>query len=68
MKEEVLIILRHNIELRKKIADILGVTETTAYKYCFRTTMKLRDYFVVKAIMKETGLSEEDIFENPIQV
>lgn len=68
MKEEVLNILRHNIELRKKIADILGVTETTAYKYCFRETMRLRDYFVVKAIMKETGFTEAEIFENPILV
>lgn len=63
IKDEIYHLIRNDIKLRRKIADSIGVTDTSVYGHAVRKAPKLKDYFVIKTIMDHTGFDEQKIFE-----
>lgn len=63
IRKEIYHLIRNDIKLRRKIADELGVTDTTVYGHAIREAPKLNGYPVIKIIMTHTGFKEDEIFE-----
>ena len=63
MRNEIYHLIRNDIPLRIKIANLLGITDASVYNSATRKAPRLTEYLVVKIIMKHTGKSEEEIFE-----
>lgn len=62
MKDEIFIIIRNDIQLRKKIAEYLNVADWTVYGHAVRKAPKLNDAIVVEIIKKHTGKKLNEIF------
>jgi hypothetical protein len=62
IRNEILDIIRTDVPLRRKIADYLGVSDSTVYGHAVRKAPKLNDAIVVEIIKKHTGKSLEEIF------
>ena len=64
IKEQIFEILRTDYSLRKKIADELGLRETTVTSWAYRKQHAKVGFYTVANIIKEhTGLTDEEIFE-----
>jgi len=64
LTEEIKIIIRNDIPLRKKIAEQIGVEQNTVYQYALRPKREksLTKYPIVLEILKKhTGLKESQI-------
>lgn len=68
LKNEVYKQIRNDLALRKKIANVLAISDQTILVYAKRKARRLNDYNVIKAIMEYTGKDEESIFDKPTSV
>ena len=67
MKNEIYTIIRNDVPLRKKIADHLGVTDSTVYGHAVRKAPKLNEYPIVRIIMEHTRKKEDEVFDLEIK-
>lgn len=63
IRNEIYQLIRTDTVLRRKIADAIGVTDSTVYGHAVRKAPKLQEYQVIKIIREYTGKSEDEIFE-----
>lgn len=63
MKEEIYKLIRTDIPLRMKIAELIGTTDASVYNAATRKAPRLSHYHIVKIIMDHTGKTEDEIFE-----
>lgn len=63
MKDEIYTLIRRNSALRVKIAEFLGVIESTVYDCAKKKRSKLTQYWVVEIIKNHTGFSEKEILK-----
>ncbi|MEC4049317.1 hypothetical protein OX284_007730 [Flavobacterium sp. SUN046] len=69
VKEQIFEILRTDYSLRKKIADDLGLRETTVTSWAYRKQHAKVGFYTVANIIKDhTGLTDKDIFEPTVVV
>lgn len=59
--------IRDSRTLPKKIADVLGVSRTTAWRYIKDNDDELTKAAVTKVIKEETGFSDDEILEECIE-
>lgn len=62
LKDEVYQKIRNDIPLREKIAEQLGITESSVYVYAVRKSLSLSKPVVVNIIKKHFSLTEEALF------
>lgn len=62
MKEEIYKIIITDDELRYKISGILKIKNSTTIRHCRNKSRLLENYKIVKLIMKEKNLKENEIF------
>jgi hypothetical protein len=62
IRDEIYHLIRNDVKLRMKMAEHLGVAESTIYLHAKRKAKKLSDYNLVRILMDHTGKSEEEIF------
>lgn len=64
VKDEIFNILRQNYELRKVISDKIGTREVNVYRWATRKQhARVGNSLVSDIIIKELGITKEDIFE-----
>lgn len=63
IKDEIYHLIRNDVELRKKMANHLNVSDATIYLHATRKAPKLKDYNLIKIMMEHTGFDEAGIFK-----
>lgn len=63
LQNNIFTLIRNDIPLRIKIADSLGIIESSVYRLAQRKSKKLTQYHIIEIILKHTGYKVEDIFK-----
>lgn len=63
MRDEILLKIQIDVELRKKIAASEGIGHMSVRKLCIEKAPKLSQFNILKIIKEHTGWTDDDIFE-----
>jgi hypothetical protein len=68
IRKIVIMAIRGNTELRRRLKEILDITEPTFIKYLNENNDALTKASALQAIREETGLSDQEILEEQEEV